>query len=764
MIFVDRSSTPPPDKWRARAQSALRRAREFYSIPHAERAQRRRPFDSKPLSDAKPHLAKIFHRKCAYCESPISPIEVGDIGFFRPRAEATGLLSVPGSGADLPRSTRSDPDAYWWLAYEWDNLRLVCSVCERNKRNRFPVAATRAQAEARGAELLTERAVLIDPCADRPEQYLVFDEAGLVRGQVPDSEAARAAFPDIDRGAVTIDIIGLNRPRLVSARYEHLQNMRKLWTSWLRAGAPIDRLIDKIVPATCADDRPYAGIKRQFMSQWLNERVANLSVEERSRLAWLLGTYPLHKAFQSITGVAAQVAPGKLTAESAAKRPPRRTKAAIDSDPIESIRIVGFRAIDDLTLTFRSESKRAAWLVLLGENGTGKSSALQAVALALMGPRYVAAYLREFRLRPADLLRRIGDTRTVAAARVTIAFRNGRTIEMSVDAKRVRFPQRPPTTLFVRAFGSTRLLPRRNARQPADQPGSPKRVANLFDPSRAVLNANAWLTKLKGERFDSAALSIKDLLALSDDSVLDVSARRVRVPLHGALHPLDDLSAGYESVLATVCEIVAGVLGSVHDLRYATGIVLLDEIDAHLHPRWKMRIVGRLRATFPAMQFIVTTHEPLCLRGAEDNEVVLFQRDENGEPSYVADLPSPKDLRVDQLLTSELFGLYTAIDPTRDAQFQEYYRLLARENELNATERARLADLRKDLPPSQIVHLLGDNRREQLIYEAVDQYLAKTLVHRDAEQAAGMREELQNAREDVKRRIAAIWTGTATAS
>ena len=79
-------------------------------------------------------------------------------------------------------------------------------------------------------------------------------------------------------------------------------------------------------------------------------------------------------------------------------------------------------------------------------------------------------------------------------------------------------------------------------------------------------------------------------------------------------------------------------------MSHASGIVLLDEIDAHLHPRWKMRIVESLRATFSGMQFIVTTHEPLCLRGIKEQEVVVLRR-EGDDVRYIDDLPSPSDLR-----------------------------------------------------------------------------------------------------------------------
>ncbi|HET7500861.1 MAG TPA: AAA family ATPase, partial [Kofleriaceae bacterium] len=58
------------------------------------------------------------------------------------------------------------------------------------------------------------------------------------------------------------------------------------------------------------------------------------------------------------------------------------------------------------------------------------------------------------------------------------------------------------------------------------------------------------------------------------------------------------------------------------------GIVLVDELDLHLHPTWQTEIVAGLKATFPRMQFIVTTHSPLVLAGCRADEVWRLKQDE----------------------------------------------------------------------------------------------------------------------------------------
>ena len=85
------------------------------------------------------------------------------------------------------------------------------------------------------------------------------------------------------------------------------------------------------------------------------------------------------------------------------------------------------------------------------------------------------------------------------------------------------------------------------------------------------------------------------------------------------------MSDGYRAVIAIACDLMAGAGIGLSDMVNATGIVLIDELGAHLHPRWKMQITGTLREVFPSMQFIVTTHEPLCLRGLVENEVIAVR-------------------------------------------------------------------------------------------------------------------------------------------
>jgi predicted ATP-binding protein involved in virulence len=153
----------------------------------------------------------------------------------------------------------------------------------------------------------------------------------------------------------------------------------------------------------------------------------------------------------------------------------------------------------------------------------------------------------------------------------------------------------------------------------------------------------------------------------------------------------------------------------------AEGMILIDEIGTHLHPRWKMEVVNRLRKTFPKLQFIATTHEPLCLRGLGENEVIVLKKDNDDEIIAVSDLPNPNEYRVDQLLTSEYFGLNSVMDFETEDLFNEYYALISKDK-LNSEEQKRVEELSEIIPKKK--HL-GDDIRDELVYYVIDQLLAK---------------------------------------
>ncbi len=128
---------------------------------------------------------------------------------------------------------------------------------------------------------------------------------------------------------------------------------------------------------------------------------------------------------------------------------------------------------------------------------------------------------------------------------------------------------------------------------------------------------------------------------------------------------LKELSEGYRSVIIFVCDLLIKLSQSCaegHDVFKEHGVVLIDEIDQHLHPRWQLTIVKKLRKLFPNIQFIMTTHSPVIILGSSDD--AIFFRVERQEGNTTVSDPyyrsSMDRMMLNTLITSSLFNLDTA--------------------------------------------------------------------------------------------------------
>ena len=96
---------------------------------------------------------------------------------------------------------------------------------------------------------------------------------------------------------------------------------------------------------------------------------------------------------------------------------------------------------------------------------------------------------------------------------------------------------------------------------------------------------------------------------------------------NGSVMPISFLSAGYQSALWMVMDIACRALmlnPGTKSLRDITGIVLIDEVDKHLHPKWQWNVLAALRDTFPSVQFIITTHAPIVISSCKDSAILTI--------------------------------------------------------------------------------------------------------------------------------------------
>jgi uncharacterized protein (TIGR02646 family) len=209
VISIDRPASPPA-RLASKGPAAIAALRALFDGSPQDflGGVKTFEFDSdiyghKTVKDA---LKLAQHNKCCFCESNVTAFAHGDVEHFRPKAgyqqRRTDVLGRPG---------------YYWLAYEWSNLLFSCQICNQaHKKNFFPLANPTRRAKSHADDVKREKALLIDPAAENPEDFIGFRQ-----------EIAFARNGN-RRGKATIDIVGLNRPDLCEQRRELLVQVRLL--------------------------------------------------------------------------------------------------------------------------------------------------------------------------------------------------------------------------------------------------------------------------------------------------------------------------------------------------------------------------------------------------------------------------------------------------------------------------------------------------------------------------------------------------------
>jgi AAA domain, putative AbiEii toxin, Type IV TA system/AAA domain len=388
----------------------------------------------------------------------------------------------------------------------------------------------------------------------------------------------------------------------------------------------------------------------------------------------------------------------------------------------------GFKSLD---FSFqRPDGNHAGWTVLTGDNGSGKTAVLKAIALALVGPDVGRA------LQPS--LRgwiREGTEKAEIAVQIKVddedKFTTGRRYlqpfwaelelqknggpEVSIKSgNRRRRDKRGPLNgpwaentggWFAAGYGPFRRLygASPEAQRLMSGPSRVARFATMFKEDATLLECEIWLKDLshkKLERRERETLVLEQVFTLLNDDFLRNGMRVERVDSDGlwlrdaagTIISLADMSEGYRAALALMIDIlrhldkVAGDANLVEESEGIIvvphgGVVLIDEIDAHLHPAWQREIGFWLKKRFPKMQFIVTTHSALVCQAADENGIFHLSPPGSNEPPFQLGEEDYWNIirsKADEIYISPAFGLSQTRSPQAVMARQSYARLKAK--------------------------------------------------------------------------------------
>lgn len=330
--------------------------------------------------------------------------------------------------------------------------------------------------------------------------------------------------------------------------------------------------------------------------------------------------------------------------------------------------------------------------LLLGNNGAGKTTVLKAIALGVLelsplssgfNPINLVRRKRDVRkaevrvdqvfhpednaVAPDDLL---GVTVTVTKVKDSeilgpLMRLNERDRVMTIDEL---FESPSPASLLV-GYGSTRA----DASQFEPVMSQQKhrvlryqRVAGLFEEFIRLIPLSSWLPRLQivdASRVEEVAQLLNDLLPRESRFLGEVENGEYLFMHCGIPVPLSALSDGYRAYIGWVSDLLCNIsLGAPKGsrLRDARGVVLVDEIDLHLHPEWQREVVPTVARALPNLQFVLTTHSPIVAGTLSAKNIFVLEMDGAGA-STIRQLTEPiHGLNADQILVSSYFGLKTS--------------------------------------------------------------------------------------------------------
>ena len=371
---------------------------------------------------------------------------------------------------------------------------------------------------------------------------------------------------------------------------------------------------------------------------------------------------------------------------------------------IENIKTFGSKQILDLK---DSNGNISPWTLILGDNGVGKTTLLK--CLAWMIPveetdKDKSGIEKNVAIKPAmddfeeessyeklvrvgsNIKSRVGATFTQGAElstkptnsqlvshSISISTKDGKLQEIELEFGELK----EFNTVNLFAYSASRHMGLKNF----DQPDLKDPVSNLFSTSGDLYDAEQILTNLEfaslkeggagksTELLNKIKLVLADLLPdvqrpenivinspIKDDGTLSSSLIEVKTPFADV--PLDSLSLGYQTMLAWSVDLALRMFWrnpECDNPLAQPAVVLVDEVDLHLHPKWQRIVRSYLTTHFPCTQFICTAHSPIMAQSSERENMCIVNRVNN--EAYIENSPQVVfGWKIGQIV-SNLFGI-----------------------------------------------------------------------------------------------------------
>ena len=416
-----------------------------------------------------------------------------------------------------------------------------------------------------------------------------------------------------------------------------------------------------------------------------------------------------------------------------------------------------------------SKGQPARWTLLVGDNGVGKTTLLQCLSWMRPTPYYppgtdtqkgIQPWLNDCDTADIAMLLRDGACRTSLRAKMveipnlassvrsamhvetglTLSARNNTLESVELTGNNPESTVEP----FIITYAGNRHMGRQNADELSESPpGDLLREDNTELVDAFDVLSNLDYSALKGNADSKALLDgMKQALAnilpfiaeVGEIDILDPKESRdgLRFRTQYGNVPLDGLSLGHRTVTAWIIDLAWRLIQHYPESTEPLaepGVVLIDEIDLHLHPLWQRKIMKQFSDTFTNIQFVATTHSPLMITSMSEVNVAVLNESTLGDHVYIDNEPGVvEEWRFDQILVN-LFELEIARSLRVESLMKERERLFEKPRK-TPQEKARLREIAHQLSGLPTAERREDQEAMQIIREAAADLLAQREEHR----------------------------------
>ena len=397
---------------------------------------------------------------------------------------------------------------------------------------------------------------------------------------------------------------------------------------------------------------------------------------------------------------------------------------------VTRLNLRNIRGIKNLELKFAQGEEPQASTLLIGRNGTGKSTILRSIALglasvadatALLAERFGSPFVSAGQDKGTIIVVYVDNAGNIHSRAKSIS-RDGPNTER---VEGINGDELHPRVPLVVALGAGRSNEGASAISTYSIVDS---TYMLFDYGGTFIEPELTLRRLRdyvGDvGYERVLRRIKAALRLRQGDALDLPMGGgvvVSGPYRESPIPLRSWADGYRITLNWLLDVYAWAMmrdGAIDKRGHVHGVLLVDEIEQHLHPLMQRTIIQSIKKLFPKMQIVASTHSPLVVQGAEFYDIVALYR--SGSTITARVLRDYSLFSIEDLFTAaELFQ--TPPYSTEVEKLRARYRTLAAKADLSNSERDQLKDLGRKLRHLRLLPPHSEDRTFDQLLKAVSE-------------------------------------------